>query len=582
MREYSFQQIHVRRKDYSFFMESVVLQKNQEMFQDARTYLDYLYIGSNGKIFKCQKINSDFFTDCHTTKSILKQSFDGINDVYVSMNSFYMNSRKSEYLKRLNCFYVDIDCYNKGLTQKEVLKELEEKYFGKTFPYPTFVVNSGRGLYLIWKFSKSEDRNAKSRWVRIEKILCNLLSDFGSDPACSEPSRILRVVGSINSKSKTKVFVEKFYGQTYSLYNFEKFFKCKKEKKNNKPKSATERQRRYAVAISMKSGDEIPNFESKSDTYKWIKSHQNILPYTGCGRENQNIFSIGEKYFTKKILGKYLLDLQILFSLRKKENCKREVALFLCRLWHKEISNDSSFALEKTLAFNANLYYPLPEKYVKENTKSADGKTKYHYSKKRIIEILEITKEEMQHLHFLKLFSVEEKKNLKKTANRHNYLAKLVSGNKKTKEEDRSERRKKICELIKKGLTNIEIQHALNISKATFYREYRLLDSSLGHDFVVKKDRKDVNTSIAKKKEYFNGSSEGDFRVTKLFKKLISKVSFFQPIYWERTLVPYPYFYLFIYFYTMLYILSSLLVSGRLLGFAKKRFYKDFFDDSGG
>ena len=93
---------------------------------------------------------------------------------------------------------------------------LEADYFNKSIPRPNLIIDSGRGLYLIWLLN-SVPSKALPLWKSIEEYLYSVLKPFGADRQALDPTRVLRVPGSINSKSKTIVKVIEQYDYIYDL-----------------------------------------------------------------------------------------------------------------------------------------------------------------------------------------------------------------------------------------------------------------------------------------------------------------------------------------------------------------------------
>ena len=56
---------------------------------------------------------------------------------------------------------------------------LEENYFNKVIPIPNFVIDSGRGLYLILLINKLPCK-ALPLWKAVEEYLYNQLKQFGA------------------------------------------------------------------------------------------------------------------------------------------------------------------------------------------------------------------------------------------------------------------------------------------------------------------------------------------------------------------------------------------------------------------
>ena len=133
-----------------------IAEQDQVQYTTSRDYLQYLFRSTEGYIFRCQKeiVNGEesFVSKYYQAKPLSYQKYSGIRDTYVSMNTFFYSKeskkpeRKVRCLKRLNALYVDIDCYKEGMRNDVVLRDLEERVFGDELPYPTFVIDSGRGL----------------------------------------------------------------------------------------------------------------------------------------------------------------------------------------------------------------------------------------------------------------------------------------------------------------------------------------------------------------------------------------------------------------------------------------------------
>lgn len=195
-------------------------------FRTHKDYLTYMYGNTKGIITRSVIDSSGAYSEtfAYPDRLINRNSYHGVLNVYTSMNTFLSkhkvgkihSGRKVENLKRLNALYLDLDCYKIGMSQEQVLYELEEEYFGHSLPVPTFVINSGRGLYLIWKID--EDRNALPRWRRVENYLLDQCREFNADPQAVDAARILRVPFSINGKKGETVSILRFHDVKYTLH----------------------------------------------------------------------------------------------------------------------------------------------------------------------------------------------------------------------------------------------------------------------------------------------------------------------------------------------------------------------------
>lgn len=461
-------------------------------FRSAADYLSYMFGGIEGISYRAS-INPSYFQSYFRTSGLAKAKYEGTYNTYVSMNTFFRDKsldlqtgRDVKHLKRLTSLYVDIDCYKVGLSKQQVLLALQEEYIQHKIPVPTFVIDSGRGIYLIWKLRKDEDRNAMPKWAAVQEYLTETLKELGADYACTDGARILRVPFSINSKSRSMVQIKEFNDVAYTLYEIGREFNIsfkvtsrKTKKKSKYPYNhATEKQRKYVKDIAMRLGlteSDFPDFTNFHETDNWIKLHKDIdSPSKGYCYKEGNTYSLAEFKSIRSVFKGYCEDIRKLFSIRKGENCKREIALFLYRYFLREMKHDSEYALKETLAFNADLSCPFDESYVRTVTESADKRIAkgipYAYRKSTIIKILEINKDELKELPFLSA-EVKDRAERKKASNRRYYKKCLEEKGKGEKKESIKLRRESIAAMKKEGKTAQEIQEALCISRATYQRD---------------------------------------------------------------------------------------------------------------
>ncbi len=490
-------------------------------FTSAADYLAYMFGGIQGISYRAT-INPTYFQSYYRTSGLINNAkFDGVYNAYVSMNTFYRDKevkldfqkgRDVEHLKRLNALYVDIDCYKIGLSKEQVLFALQDEYIQHKIPVPTFTVDSGRGIYLIWKL-QNEDKNALPKWISVQQYLTDTLESLGADYACTDGARILRVPFSMNSKSRSMVTIREFNDVTYTLYEIQKEFdipttpkKAGSRKASKYPYNhATEKQRKYVKDIAERLGlDEAdyPDFTNFHETDNWIKVHKEIdCPSKEYCYKNGNTYSLTEFKSIKAVFKSYCTEIRKLFSMRKGADCKREIALFLYRYFLREMRIDSETALKETLAFNADLSCPFEDSYVETVTNSADKRIAkgipYAYKKSTIIKILEITDEELKKLPFLST-AVKEKAERKKEKNRRYYMKRLEKEGKNEKKDAIRERRASILAMRAEGKSAKEIRETLSISRATYQRDV----AALSAEAVVTAATDAVKAVTEESKEY--------------------------------------------------------------------------------
>lgn len=119
-------------------------------------------------------------------------------DVYVSPNEFY-GWRRLVLLAGLNAVYLDFDAHKQVLTQKEI-RTWSEKTLKKIarlgWPMPNALIFSGRGFHLYWRHHR-QHKNALPRW---QALVRHMRQTLDSDPMSADSCRVLRVVGTTNSK----------------------------------------------------------------------------------------------------------------------------------------------------------------------------------------------------------------------------------------------------------------------------------------------------------------------------------------------------------------------------------------------
>lgn len=397
----------------------------QEEYLEQLNYLDILHSDSKGWITRAE-INCGYKQWHYRYKELLEQDFNQEN-VYISINTFYSTFRRLEYLKELKAQFIDLDIYKTGFTKAQIIMHLETDYFNKSIPRPNLIIDSGRGLYLIWILN-SVPSKALPLWKAVEEYLYSVLRPFGADRQALDPTRVLRVPGSINSKSKTTVSIIDEYDYIYDL---------------------REIQNEYLPELKPK--------EKKK------------------GRPSKTVFIHRERslYFAR------IQDITKLCELREYDlKGHRELILFLYRYYLCYFLEDTKKALEDVLELNREFIYPLSENEVIRATRSAEkvylSKDKdYRYKNETLIELLEIT--ELEETHMSTIISKNEYKRRDRVYQKNKYQRKLKSEGKISEKEKLSQRRAKIKDLLAEGLKQKDICSQLNISKDTYIRDRKYL-----------------------------------------------------------------------------------------------------------
>ncbi|EHK2407887.1 DNA-binding response regulator [Clostridium perfringens] len=398
-------------------------------------YIDNIHSRSKGWITR-SVIDKKGYSQWHYKYAELKHLDMRDENIYITLNTFYKPCRRLENIKELNTLFIDLDYYKTGKTKDQVLMDLEKNYFNQSIPIPNYVIDSGRGMYLIWIINAVPSK-ALPLWKAVQEYLYNQLKCFGADRQALDATRILRVPGSINSKSKTVVNILDEYEYIYDLREIQNGFL-----------------------------PELKPYEKKK------------------GRPSK----INYIYRERSLYYGRIQDIIKLCELREYDlKGHRELILFLYRYYLCSFTEDVEKALNDALELNSMFRQALSEREVIRATRSAercylDKNKQYKYRNETLIELLEITEEEQRYMTIV--ISKEEYKRRKRIRNKNSYdgekakkiyQEKLKSQGKLSEKEKISQRREKILDLLDKGHTQKEIYTLMKISKRTCINDVNFL-----------------------------------------------------------------------------------------------------------
>lgn len=363
-------------------------------------------------------------------------------DVYYSQNTFYKPQRRIDSIRQLRSLYVDLDVYNLGLKPEWVLGKLELEFFGKTIPDPNVVIFSGRGLVLIWNIEPLPYM-AMPLWRAVENFFVQSLMAVGADAKASDPARIFRLPGTVNSKNHATVTAEYRHDFRYDIHDLQYEY--------------------------------LPELTPPSPRTK---------PKKGRKPKVLHLFNVFTLHQARAI------DIARLVEIRNGDvgRC-RELICFLYRYFTCCFTSDPDRALEETLDLNSEFVRPLSEKEVRSATKTAekawaaksDAKANeaakemgfpgagYCLKNSKIIDWLGITPEEEQQLQTI--ISPTEKRRRNTLAKRE---ARRKAGVKPREEYEAARTEKKLSRLeqLKQALeespamNNVKLAAKLGISEA--------------------------------------------------------------------------------------------------------------------
>jgi hypothetical protein len=171
-------------------------------------------------------------------QSFLHKQGTGGTDQYIAQNEFSKPNRQAVNCSRLTSCYVDLDTYKLdelyGKPAEALTDRLLRQCDDSNLPPPSIVVYSGRGLQAKWLLEHPVPAGALPRWQALQAELGRRLLPMGADLRALDASRVLRLVGSVNSRSGDIVrplHLQRIptYGSTIgrfgvAVYPFDSFF----------------------------------------------------------------------------------------------------------------------------------------------------------------------------------------------------------------------------------------------------------------------------------------------------------------------------------------------------------------------
>ena len=127
----------------------------------------------------------------------------GYYDLFYSPNTFKSMKRDKAHLLQLRMLWQDLDGVN---DVEATIKAIDKLVMDRKIPKYHKIINSGRGLHIKWiiRDYAGTQRNIKA-WESLQRYLYKQLKGLGADRNALDVARVLRVPGTINSKSNTTV-----------------------------------------------------------------------------------------------------------------------------------------------------------------------------------------------------------------------------------------------------------------------------------------------------------------------------------------------------------------------------------------
>lgn len=366
-------------------------------------------------------------TEISELENILHQNFE---DIYFSINSFSKKRKQENNIWHLNAFALDFDFYKIDRFKNYLPHEFYEKVIKQKLKLePTAVMDSGRGLYVIYVF-----KNAPKHLIKTYKaIYRSFLKDFqkyGLDPNAMNSTQIIRLPNSYNSKSNTRTYVFEFNDTNYKISDFFQLLPLSRNEYISKAKNRNYYKKKYS-----------------SDDYKHIK-------------------------FQNDMADQIIDDLKLLISLRN-STCiytgYREQLIYIART--RVIKANGTIEEQLNIANELNSLFMIPLTTKELKTTKPYGKRRFP-SISKIIEKLEINPKEQKELKIL--ISHKDKVN---RSNKFKRLNKYL--NKTNKQICITNRRRKVFELKSTGLSNSKISKILCVHKSTIANDLNYIANNM-------------------------------------------------------------------------------------------------------
>lgn len=350
---------------------------------------------------------------------------------YTSYNTFAHFSHHDTDVLGLNALWLDFDCVNNDIPTKIFGSVIPNILNLMEMPEPNHIIMSGNGYHFVWFFSQPRITHSPrftKLWEKLERTIINkgqkaCTNIFNTANICdnsvSNPSRLMRVVGSYNNKHGKHILVRRTPDyESREKYSFQWFINEYMPTLEHNKKSNDKKHKHFK---------------------KYIRSHK-AYRYS----HNKGTLNYGRYY-----------DLKHLVEMRNgKVNGNRDNILFYiaCQLAYVMPTNK----IIKCVDSVNNLFSePLPSQQIKDfenEIKHLDFKNYKLHTNQYLIKKLRITPNEQNNLALIK-----EARHSNKAVhhinhiNRQNYL---------------KHRNKKVIKLHKQGLSIRKIAKIIKISKS--------------------------------------------------------------------------------------------------------------------
>ena len=302
-------------------------------------------------------------------------------DTYLTINTHFIPQGTIQTIRQFRALYIDLDI--KKYSKLETINKVNRLVKRKVIPQPTMIVDSGRGLHIYWRIYNAPYQ-ALYTWQQIEDYLYYKLKNLGSDLKATDGARILRIPNTINSRNNEEckiLFLDE--NIIYSMYDLRKnYLGYKKTKPKEKYQIEFEETKKITKNISY-------FFNSYTLHSARAKDLQTL-----CRLRNYNVIG-----YRNMIIHCYAYWLAL--TIRDKEEVEKKV-IELNNAFTEPLKDNEILNTIKCI-YKAVDKFILYENHVREGKrikvkKGSMDKYGYWYKNSTLIERLDITEKEQEHL----------------------------------------------------------------------------------------------------------------------------------------------------------------------------------------
>lgn len=349
-------------------------------------------------------------------------------DTYFSLNSFYKAEKKSSTVRHINAFVLDFDFYKINRYSKYSPEDFYKNKIKHLLPIePTAVVDSGRGLYVIYTFEHCSYHMTKL-YKSIMKYFYERYKGYGVDKLALNVTQVIRLPGSLNTRNLKVVKILEFNDTKYKIQDFAKL---------------------------------LPYERGEVLSFKELKE---------C--DKKTVFLPTINFSRKKYFNDFLDDIKKVITLKQKNGQitgYREMLIYLLReraTWSGYTINES---VQIAKQCNSLFSSPLTDRDIEIVCRPSSKRMKSSIS--TIIDKLEITDDMQRQLKVLRELKLK-KSSYAKRKRKH------ALSNRTKKEAIILERRTLVCYLkYQKHKSNREIADITEVNKATITRDLTYIAS---------------------------------------------------------------------------------------------------------